>query len=114
MTEIRYVCLSDTHFGEEDSLFTNLKTASTETDPLMPSPVMIRLAECLRDLISQYDTDTKPTLVLAGDILELALATTNEAAMVFERFLELMMPKDDELFQEIIYIPGNHDHTSEN
>jgi UDP-2,3-diacylglucosamine pyrophosphatase LpxH len=110
MADIRYVCLSDTHFGEEDSLFTNLKTASVETDPLKPSPVMIHLAECLRALISTNETDTKPTLILAGDILELALATTNEAAMVFERFLELMMPKGDELFQEIIYIPGNHDH----
>ena len=110
MAEISYVCLSDTHFGEEDSLFTNLKTASTETDPLQPSPVMIQLIECLRTLISTNNNDVKPTLILNGDILELALATTNEAAMVFERFLELAMPKDDELFKEIIYIPGNHDH----
>lgn len=110
MAEISYVCLSDTHFGEEDSLFTNLKTASTKTDPLQPSPVMIQLIKCLRNLISTNNNDVKPTLILNGDILELALATTNEAAMVFERFLELAMPKDDELFKEIIYIPGNHDH----
>jgi hypothetical protein len=30
--------------------------------------------------------------------------------MAFERFIELIMPKDEELFKTIIYIPGNHDH----
>ena len=53
MPDIRYVCLSDMHLGEEDSLFTNLKTASPETDPAKPSPVMIHLVGCLRELISK-------------------------------------------------------------
>lgn len=39
MPDIRYVCLSDMHLGEEDSLLTNLKEASTDTDPTGPSPV---------------------------------------------------------------------------
>jgi hypothetical protein len=30
--------------------------------------------------------------------------------MVFERFIELIMPRGKELFERIIYIPGNHDH----
>jgi hypothetical protein len=42
--------------------------------------------------------------------LELALTTTNEALMVFERFMELIMPPGSELFERIVYIPGNHDH----
>lgn len=37
MPDIRYVCISDMHLGEEDSLLTNLKVASTETDPREPS-----------------------------------------------------------------------------
>lgn len=110
MPDICYVCLSDTHFGEEDGLLTNLRTASTETDPTKPSPVMEQLADCLRDLISKNVEKKKPTLILNGDILELALSTTNEAAMVFERFIELIMPRGKELFERIIYIPGNHDH----
>ena len=110
MPDIRYVCLSDMHLGEEDSLLTNLKTASTDTDPTEPSPVMKKLVGCLRHLISQNESEKKPTLILNGDILELALTTTNQAAMVFERFMELIMPPDEELFEEIIYIPGNHDH----
>lgn len=110
MPDIRYVCLSDMHLGEEDSLLTNLKTASTDTDPTQPSPVMEHLVQCLRNLISKNKNGGKPTLVLNGDILELALTTTNQAAMVFERFMELIMPPNKELFEGIIYIPGNHDH----
>jgi UDP-2,3-diacylglucosamine pyrophosphatase LpxH len=110
MPDIRYVCLSDTHFGEEDSLLTNLKTASTEIDYAKPSPVLEQLVACLRKLIEQNEKPRKPALVLNGDILELALSTTSEAAMVFERFMELVMPPGKELFQRIIYIPGNHDH----
>lgn len=110
MADIRYVCLSDMHLGEEDSLLTNLKTASSDTDPTQPSPVMSQLVECLRYLISRNENQEKPTLILNGDILELALTTTNQAAMVFERFIELIMPPGGQLFDRIIYIPGNHDH----
>ncbi len=111
-SEIRYVCLSDMHLGEEDSLLTNLQTAKRKTDPDNPSPVMVKLVECLKHLILENNNDTKPILVLNGDILELALTTTNEAAMVFERFMELIMSPEPEgnLFEKIIYIPGNHDH----
>ena len=110
MPDIRYVCLSDMHLGEEDSLLTNLKTASTDTDPTQPSPTMVQLVECLRHLILQNEKKKKPTLILNGDILELALTTTNQAAMVFERFIELIMAPGGELFERITYIPGNHDH----
>jgi len=111
MSDIRYICLSDTHFGEEDSLLTNLKTASTDTDPSAPSPVAVHLAECLRYLISKNkNRASKPTLILNGDILEMALCETNEAAMAFERFLDLVMPSGAALFDKILYVPGNHDH----
>jgi hypothetical protein len=51
-------------------------------------------------------------LILAGDILELALSNINVAAMVFEQFILQVMPKKSEnrLFDKIVYIPGNHDH----
>jgi hypothetical protein len=110
MSDIRYVCISDMHLGEEDSLLTNLKTASTDTDPASASPVMKALADCLRSLISGNTGPEKPTLILNGDILELALTTDNKAMMVFERFIEQIMPSGQELFRDIIYLPGNHDH----
>lgn len=111
MTDIRYVCLSDTHLGAENSLLTNLQTASSDTAPTQPSPVMEKLVECLRYLIAKNEFPTpKPTLILNGDILELALTTANEAAMAFERFIDLTMDEGRELFGRIIYLPGNHDH----
>lgn len=107
MPDIRYVCLSDMHLGEEDSLLTNLKAASHSA----PSPVMEQLVECLRELISNnIDINKKPTLILNGDILEMALTTDNQAAMCFDRFIELIMPLGNELFEKIIFVPGNHDH----
>ena len=110
MINIRYVCLSDMHLGEEDSLLTNV-TGPDKVDLKSPSPVMIHLEKCLRHLISQTnDAWKKPTLVLNGDILELALCTTEKSAMVFERLIELTMPVGGELFEKIIYMPGNHDH----
>jgi hypothetical protein len=110
MPDVRYVCISDMHLGEEDSLLTNLTLANTGTDPASPSPVMIALVDCLRDILSHNAGSIKPTLILNGDILELALTTDNQAMMVFERFIELIMAPGKELFSDIIYLPGNHDH----
>ena len=111
MSAIKYVCLSDLHLGEENSLLTNLKTASSQTDPLHPSPVLNNLCNCLKQIITNFpNQNIKPTLILNGDIIEMALTTTNEGAMVFERFIELIMARGNELFNDIIYIPGNHDH----
>ena len=104
MSDIRYVCMSDLHFGEKGSLLTNL-LPNGETDPKTPSPVMESLVECLRTLISNNENQaTKPTLILAGDILELALTTTNQAAMVFERFIELVMPENQPTMVVLILI----------
>lgn len=112
MPDIRYVCLSDTHFGAATSLLSNLEIASDTINGLKPSPVMEKLVECLRHLIDQNEDKTqKPTLVLNGDILELALADDRDAAMTFERFIDQIM--DDHpgtMFEQIFYTPGNHDH----
>ena len=111
MPDVRYVCLSDLHLGEEDSLLTQVGPKPSLIDPLATSPVLLDLVACLRKIISANENmEAKPTLILTGDVLELALATTDEASMVFERFLEAVIPPGKELFSEIIYIPGNHDH----
>jgi len=113
MPDIRYVCLSDMHLGAQNSLLTNLTPNNKSSDTSVASPVLTALIECLKELIAQNENkDKKPTLILAGDILELALTTDNLAAMAFERFIELILPpaKEDWLCDEILYIPGNHDH----
>jgi UDP-2,3-diacylglucosamine pyrophosphatase LpxH len=106
---IRYVCISDLHLGEEESLLTGLNEQTSEIDCLKKPPVMELLAECLKE-ITGGQADKKPSLILCGDILELALAGTHEAAMVFERLMELLMPAGEELFDRVLYLPGNHDH----
>jgi hypothetical protein len=113
--DIHYVCLSDMHLGAELSLLTSLKndpaTGKSQVDPQTASPVLQNLVFCLADLIRRNDPQApKPTLILLGDILELALANDNVAAMVFWRFIDLAMEPEHELFGDILYIPGNHDH----
>jgi hypothetical protein len=113
MTNITYVSLSDMHLGACNSILTNLGPGDDGVDPSQPSEVLIKLANCLRKLIEENDDGVRPTLVLNGDILELALASDNVAAMAFQRFIELVMPEDagKRLFaDEILVIPGNHDH----
>ena len=116
MKDIRYVCLSDLHLGAENSLLTRLVPSPDVpgmlvADPSAANEVMVRLADCLKLLLSQNRGTQKPTLILNGDILELALADVNTAAMVFERFMELTMAPGAELFDRTIYYnPGNHDH----
>lgn len=112
MPDIRYVCLSDMHLGADNSILTAIKPGCIETDTSRPSAVLSQLALCLRELITRNEGAEKPTLILNGDILEMALTDVNKAAMVFERFIELVFPRDGEaLFkQDILYFPGNHDH----
>lgn len=110
MPNIRYVCMSDLHLGEEDSLLTAV-TDTGELDLSSPSPVLRRLAECLSELIQHNDAAApKPTLILNGDALELALARDDEAAQVFLQFLAETMPAGSELFGELVCLAGNHDH----
>lgn len=111
MPDVKYVCLSDMHLGAQNSLLSNLTTDCSDTDPRVASPILVQLIECLRSLISQNEGAEKPTLILNGDILELALTSDNEAAMAFERFIEQIFPATgDRLFDKIVYLPGNHDH----
>jgi len=111
MTEIRWVCLSDTHFGAENSVLSHVKPGATSVDPNTAGPVLESLVDCLADLTEASKGGCRPTLVLNGDILELALAQDNVAAMVFERFIDLAFAGVQPLFDDtIVYVPGNHDH----
>ena len=108
--DIRYVCISDLHLGADDSILTNLDTSCDKTDNLKASPTLKKLVEALRHIILPKEKNEEITLILNGDLLELALTTTNEAVMAFERFIELVMKPGEELFTEIIFLAGNHDH----
>ena len=108
MSDIRWISLSDLHLGERNSLLSDVHPGTLDVNPLSASPTMEALVDCLRALVG--DQDSKPTLVLHGDILEFATAPATRALMVFERFVELTLVGPDALFDQVVYVPGNHDH----
>ncbi len=120
MAAIRYISLSDLHLGADNSILTRLSglpqrrdpEAESQVDPLQPSAVLTALAACVRELAALNGSGRKPRLILNGDLLELALANDNNAAMAFERLLEILFPEGQPLLfrRNIIFIPGNHDH----
>lgn len=109
MADIRYVCMSDLHFGAANSVLTRLGRDAA-ADTLRPSPVLEALLDGVAELVRNNESGP-PTLVLCGDVLEMALSGANVAAMVFDQLLELAMSPGRRLFDAtILYIPGNHDH----
>jgi len=110
MPDIQYICLSDLHFGAENSLLTHVPRGGISVDPYKPSPCLEAFVECLAELVTRNSSNARrPELILNGDILELALSEDNQAAMTFERFLELAFEKH-QLFSAVRFLPGNHDH----
>ncbi|HTR94056.1 MAG TPA: metallophosphoesterase [Trebonia sp.] len=116
MTVIRYVILSDLHFGAENSVLTALNERPAtpgdtgfSADPQRPSPLLSGLIDGLRALTRSQDRP--PTLILAGDILDLALSRDEVCAMVFRLFAHLSFDGGRPAFDpHVHYVPGNHDH----
>jgi Calcineurin-like phosphoesterase len=115
VADIRYVIVSDLHFGAENSVLTTLNerpATATETgfsvDPHRSSPALSGLVDGLRELTRGQDRP--PTLVLAGDVLDLALSVDEVCAMVF-RLFAVAFSDGSPVFDPVIhYVPGNHDH----
>jgi hypothetical protein len=115
--DIRYVILSDLHFGAANSLMTTLRnggpsgeaTTISTVDPATPSPIMVAVLAALRHLTGGQAVP--PTLILAGDILDLALSPDAVAATTFGGFVDAAFGGDERTFAPAIYyLPGNHDH----
>ena len=111
----RYLCVSDLHLAASNSLLTALTPDRLRSVPESTSPALRALADCLRALARLAPAAAPPTLIFNGDILELALAGTNQASMNFIRFMDALATDaqgrpDFPFDQEIYYLPGNHDH----
>ena len=94
---IELVAISDLHLGVKDSCLTPSGTS----------------CPCLDDLIDAWKKEIpkdvkKPTLVIIGDLLDLSLASYAESMPAAKIFFTKIVGA--ELFKDILYIPGNHDH----
>ena len=110
MPSIRYLALSDLHLGQDESLLTHIDADTGSVIPDAPSPTLRALAACLGELARQAAGPAKPTLILNGDILELALCDSDHAVKTFAQFVALLANDGESVFDEIVYVPGNHDH----
>ena len=114
MADIRYVILSDLHFGAENSVLTSIcgdptAAGAFRADPATPSPVLAAVLAGLRHLT--VGQEEPPTLILAGDVLDLALSPDEVAATAFEGFVDLAFGGAGRVFAPAVYyLPGNHDH----
>lgn len=104
-----FVSLSDLHLGEEDSVLTNLAVGKPVPQPRGPGPCMLALVNYLHAVkYSLNEGKTIPFLILNGDILELATSTYPISTTYF-RLLLAELAKHN-LFDRVVYLPGNHDH----
>ena len=104
---LELLCISDLHFGE-DYTFLDYPSQWTWDDQDKLEPFYREVAT-----LAGLEPSSKPevevnTLVLLGDIFELATAKINKAAKSGRNFF-------DWLFQwlhpsRVVYVPGNHDH----
>ncbi|MEO0499326.1 MAG: metallophosphoesterase [Pseudomonadota bacterium] len=110
MSALRYVCVSDLHLGAEDSLLTTRDKDGTVRD--VPGDTLLALAKGLRATLTPLAGETPPTLVFMGDVLDLGLSTASDVSRAFLAFLDALFPAGEApLFaNDVIVIPGNHDH----
>ena len=111
MAEIRHVVISDLHFGATNSVLTSVveQGGTFCAEPSTPSPLLTACTTALRHLLAGQDR--RPTLVLAGDVLDLALSSDAIAITAFEGFVDQVFAGADRLFEPwVYYLPGNHDH----
>ncbi len=114
MANLRYVIVSDLHFGAESSVLTSLVQTGEgpegfTADSGTPSAVVETLVTALRSLVGAQTRP--PSLILAGDILDLGLSPTADACAAFRGFAELAFKSGAAVFDPVVYyLPGNHDH----
>jgi hypothetical protein len=108
--DIRYVCISDLHLGASNSVLTHLDAAGAHAAG--PAPLLEAVLDGLRALVASSGTPTPPTLVIHGDLFEMALTSVEVAAASFaEMVLIGWGDASGPLFAaEAVFVPGNHDH----
>ena len=111
MPDVRYVILSDLHFGAENSILTALADVA---DPLCRPHQAIAGHDCLRGLPQGgRGANEGPSCrrwCSQGTCSSLRSRTTRWPAAVFEQFTDLVVGDHPLFADEIWFVPGNHDH----
>jgi hypothetical protein len=108
--KLRLVCISDMHLGATESLLSHYDGDGQISKD--PGPVLVALCKALRATLATIESPESPRLVLLGDALDLGLSPVGNVCRSMLHFLDEFYPADAErqLFGDIVYIPGNHDH----
>jgi len=103
------MCVSDLHLGALNSLLTAVDADGERVDATSESPVLAALCEALQTLRTGTEP---PELIVLGDMFELALSTTADAAATFAQLVRgLRLGKKNAVAKpQIRFVAGNHDH----
>jgi hypothetical protein len=107
---VRYIVLSDLHLGAENSILTSLQAGTTLADSQHSSPALTSLVDCLRDIVAANGGGEPPTMIVAGDLVELALASPVLSLPVVAQFAAALAAGEPVVRDEAVFVPGNHDH----
>ena len=106
---IRAAVVSDLHLGEEQSMLTFTSLDGQGRPVAAPGEVAWQaMRRELQRLVDENGGRKIPTLILNGDIVELSLARHRLAFRNAKEFFQRL--DDAELFDSVVYLPGNHDH----
>ena len=101
MKKLKILALSDLHLGEPESVLFNSEDRFNLIDITVKKIIEISKGD------KKFDNGIEQ-LVLIGDIVDLSVASDEEAYKNAKIFLTSLLDKVD--IDKIIYIPGNHDH----
>jgi hypothetical protein len=109
VVDVRHLVLSDLHLGALNSVLTNVSDDGSDVDTSAPAPALTALGACLRALTSG---GKPPSLVVLGDLFELALTPLDDAAATFAHFVRAigLGAADGAVAPHVRFVAGNHDH----
>jgi hypothetical protein len=98
---MRLAIISDTHLGDSMSVMAFKDPTSNEIQ------VGCKYNEFKEKVKGKFDGKKLDYLVLLGDILDFSVSSYSDTYAIGKFFFQKL--KDDDIAEEIIYVPGNHD-----
>ncbi len=115
MTRISQICISDLHAGALNSLLTPVSDSGEFQPDQRATETTKAFCAGLNALLVHLRGTTDvppPDLLLLGDALDLSLSPTERSFAVLGGFFaELYGTAGDVLSDQLVYLPGNHDHS---